>query len=148
MLFCSWLIYGCEQLRHLKESMHLMMQLSASEGVSMLSSDNTKEFILENHGALDFIHSTPKILIFFHADEIIPPATAPTKIFQRVKRVQPKNEQTIPVSIRLRDTKDSLFVRLPPALMDMEVNPESGRHSSVIRSAIKYWVERHKHILV
>jgi hypothetical protein len=55
-LFCSWLIYGCEQLRHLKESMHLMMQLSASEGVSMLSADNTKEFIMESQGALRFLH--------------------------------------------------------------------------------------------
>jgi hypothetical protein len=68
MLFCSWLIYGCEQLRHLKESMHLMMQLSASEGVSMLSSDNTKEFILENHGAhltLVYIICPEIFMVFF-----------------------------------------------------------------------------------
>lgn len=55
-LFCSWLIYGCEQLRHLKESMHLMMQLSASEGVSTLSAENGKvEFIVENEGAICFL---------------------------------------------------------------------------------------------
>ncbi|XP_059484891.1 odorant receptor coreceptor [Neocloeon triangulifer] len=123
-LFCSWLIYGCEHLRHLKDAMQYMMQLSVTDGLSAIASDNG--YLMEN---LD-----TKI----HFPNEVPPATAPKMAFQRLRRVVPA--ETPPV--RFGQTMDSLMMKFPSG-----DNSETGRRGVVIRSAIKYWVERHKHIL-
>ncbi|XP_065334516.1 odorant receptor coreceptor [Cloeon dipterum] len=123
-LFCSWLIYGCEQLRHLKDGMQCMMQLSARDRLATLSSENG--YHLENVDELEV--------------QVAP--MEPKMAFQRLRRVVPK--ETPP--IRINQTIDSLMLKFPGA----EVNGESSENNKkgvVIRSAIKYWVERHKHIL-
>ncbi|KAF4523219.1 Odorant receptor co-receptor, partial [Ephemera danica] len=64
-LFCSWLIYGCEQLRHLKEGMQGLMQLSASEAALATAGDvfpDTREAseMADNASNL-FLRSTSRV---------------------------------------------------------------------------------------
>jgi odorant receptor len=121
VLFCSWLIFACEQLQHLKGIMKPLMELSASldtfrpnsAALFRTGSANSKsELILndENNNMKDFDLSG----IYSSKADWGAQFRAPTTL-QTFNGANP--------------------------------NGLSKKQEMMVRSAIKYWVERHKHVV-
>lgn len=125
VLFCSWLIFACEQLQHLKSIMRPLMELSASLDTYRPNSTALFRSLSAN--------SKSELII---------------------------NEEKEPV-----DTLDMSGVysskadwgaqfRAPSTLQTFNgtngINNPNGltkKQEMMVRSAIKYWVERHKHVV-
>ncbi|XP_067015625.2 odorant receptor coreceptor [Anabrus simplex] len=118
VLFCCWLIYACEQLVHLKDIMRPLMELSA---------------------ALDTL--VPHTTELFRAA-----SAASTDQFND----QQESESVNIRSIYSNQRDFSGFQRNSAmALQSGTIGPNglTKKQELLVRSAIKYWVERHKHVV-
>ncbi|KAJ6636110.1 Odorant receptor coreceptor [Pseudolycoriella hygida] len=118
VMFCSWLIFACEQLVHLKEILKSLMELSASldtyrpnsQTLFRSSSGNSKtELIADNEE--DYAKANG---LYYSKADWGSQFKAPTEI----QNFDPNNP-----------------------------NGLTNRQQMMVRSAIKYWVERHKHVV-
>ncbi|CAH1380122.1 hypothetical protein MTP99_004056 [Tenebrio molitor] len=121
-LFCSWLIFACEQLQHLKEIMKPLMELSAS---------------LDTY--------VPKSADLFRA----PSATSQDNLIENDYNT--KNEDLKGVY----STRQELGGHFRGGALQnfggvgggVGPNGLTKKQELMVRSAIKYWVERHKHVV-
>ncbi|KAL3271403.1 hypothetical protein HHI36_021884 [Cryptolaemus montrouzieri] len=122
-LFCSWLIFACEQLQHLKEIMKPLMELSA-----------TLDTYVPKSGDLFRASSQTGDHISNYDNNI-------------------KNEE---MNLRnLYDAKKELGAHIRSAALQnfapggggVGPNGLTKKQELLVRSAIKYWVERHKHVV-
>ncbi|KAL0267300.1 UNVERIFIED_CONTAM: hypothetical protein PYX00_009613 [Menopon gallinae] len=121
VLFCSWLIYACEQLLHVKEIMKPLMDLSSS--LDTFNPSSTELFkaaniMDDNYDSLNDRKEEPQVNL--------------RGIYSSMRDFG-LNKHTGPTSI-------STINGIGP-------NGLSKKHEMLVRSAIKYWVERHKHIV-
>ncbi|XP_066148836.1 odorant receptor coreceptor [Euwallacea fornicatus] len=123
-LFCSWLIFACEQLQHLKEILKPLMELSAS---------------LDTY--------VPK-----SADLFKSPGSASSQDNLVDNDFNPKNDDLKGI-YSTRQELGNLHFRTG-ALQTFGqggggVGPNglTKKQELLVRSAIKYWVERHKHVV-
>lgn len=123
-LFCSWLIFACEQLQHLKEIMKPLMELSAtldtyvpkSADLFRASSNTSRDNLIENDYNM-------------------------------------KNEEANLKAIY--DAKQELGAHFRTGALQtfgqggggVGPNGLTKKQELLVRSAIKYWVERHKHVV-
>nr|AKC58535.1 odorant co-receptor [Anomala corpulenta] len=121
-LFCSWLIFACEQLQHLKEIMKPLMELSAT---------------LDTY--------VPKSADLFRA----PSASSQDNLVdsdynQSNEDANLRNlyttHQEMGVTYRSGNLQEFSSGGIGP-------NGLSKKQELMVRSAIKYWVERHKHVV-
>uniref|UniRef100_A0A1A9X5T9 Odorant receptor coreceptor n=1 Tax=Glossina brevipalpis TaxID=37001 RepID=A0A1A9X5T9_9MUSC len=125
VLFCSWLIFACEQLQHLKSIMKPLMELSASldtyrpESGAILRS-------LSAHSKADLIENEEK---------------------------EPPSSNGLDLSGIYSTKADwGAQFRAPSTLQTFNNNNNNPngltkKQEMMVRSAIKYWVERHKHVV-
>ncbi|KAK6620640.1 hypothetical protein RUM43_010935 [Polyplax serrata] len=121
LLFCSWLIFACEQLLHVKEIMKPLIDLSSS--LDTYNSNTADLFKAANNiddGSDNMFNS--------------------------------KEEQSINVRGFYSNSRDFRMNRgniVGPISTVNGIGPNglSKKHEMLVRSAIKYWVERHKHIV-
>ncbi|XP_037032653.1 odorant receptor coreceptor [Bradysia coprophila] len=117
VMFCSWLIFACEQLVHLKEILKSLMELSASldtyrpnsQTLFRNSSGNSKTELIND----DEEYAKSNGLYTSKADW-----GSQFKASSELQNFDPNNP-----------------------------NGLSSRQQMMVRSAIKYWVERHKHVV-
>ncbi|KAJ8917386.1 hypothetical protein NQ315_002410 [Exocentrus adspersus] len=123
-LFCSWLIFACEQLQHLKEIMKPLMELSAS---------------LDTY--------VPKSADLFRA----PSAKSQDNYIE--SEYNSKNEE---LNVKgLYDSRQELGGHFRSGTLQtfgqggggVGPNGLTKKQELMVRSAIKYWVERHKHVV-
>nr|CAI5828776.1 unnamed protein product [Callosobruchus analis] len=123
-LFCSWLIFACEQLQHLKEIMKPLMELSAS---------------LDTY--------VPKSADLFRA----PSATSQDNTIENDYNA--KNEE---LNLKgVYNARQELGGHFRSGALQtfgqggggVGPNGLSKKQELMVRSAIKYWVERHKHVV-
>uniref|UniRef100_A0A310S3L4 Odorant receptor n=1 Tax=Chrysomela lapponica TaxID=153811 RepID=A0A310S3L4_CHRLA len=123
-LFCSWLIFACEQLQHLKEIMKPLMELSAT---------------LDTY--------VPKSADLFRA----PSANYQDNLIENDYNT--KNEE---LNLKgIYSTRQELGANFRSGALQtfgqggggVGPNGLSKKQELMVRSAIKYWVERHKHVV-
>nr|ARO70214.1 Odorant Receptor 2 [Dendrolimus punctatus] len=116
IMFCSWLIFACEQLQHLKAIMQPLMELSAALDTYR---PNTAELFRVNSGG-----------------EKVPDATD-----LDIRGIY-STQQDFGMTIRGAGGRLQNFAQ-------QKANPNglSQKQEMLARSAIKYWVERHKHVV-
>ncbi|XP_039440379.1 odorant receptor coreceptor [Culex pipiens pallens] len=128
VLFCSWLLFACEQLQHLKGIMRPLMELSAS---------------------LDTYR--PNSAALFRA---ISAGSKSELILNEEKDPDSKDFDLSGIYSSKADWGAQF--RAPSTLQTFEngMNGEKGnpngltrKQEMMVRSAIKYWVERHKHVV-
>ncbi|XP_076749006.1 odorant receptor co-receptor isoform X2 [Xylocopa sonorina] len=127
VLFCSWLLFACEQIQHLKNIMKPLMEFSA-----------TLDTVVPNSGDLFKAGSAEHV----RENEPPPPPTPP-----------PPGENMLDMDLRgiYNNRTDFTATFRPTAGMTFNggVGPNglTKKQEMLVRSAIKYWVERHKHIV-
>ncbi|XP_017785109.1 PREDICTED: odorant receptor coreceptor [Nicrophorus vespilloides] len=124
VLFCSWLIFACEQLKHLKAIMKPLMELSAtldtyvpkSADLFRANSAKSQDNLIEN----DY-----------------------NNMKQDYKGVY-NTQQEMGVNYR-----SGALQTFGPGGMNGGIGPNglTKKQEMMVRSAIKYWVERHKHVV-
>ncbi|KAB0791625.1 hypothetical protein PPYR_03425 [Photinus pyralis] len=126
-MFCSWLIFACEQLMHLKEILKPLMELSAT---------------------LDTYH--PKTADLFRA----PSANSQTNLVD--DDYNDKNNHNDELDLRgIYSTGQELGTHFRSSALQsfnaggggIGPNGLTKKQELMVRSAIKYWVERHKHVV-
>lgn len=120
LMFCSWLIFACEQLQHLKEIMKSLMELSA-----------TLDTYRPNSAALFRNQSGDS------KAELINDALPDTT----------ENDLT---GMYSSNADWGAQFKTSSDLQDFTSNNPNGlsrKQEIMVRSAIKYWVERHKHVV-
>ncbi|XP_017890983.1 odorant receptor coreceptor [Ceratina calcarata] len=126
VLFCSWLLFACEQIQHLKNIMKPLMEFSA-----------TLDTVVPHSGELFKSTSAERA-----RDDLPPPPTPP-----------PPGENMLDMDLRgvYSNRTDFTATFRPTAGMNFNggVGPNglTKKQEMLVRSAIKYWVERHKHIV-
>ncbi|NP_001310774.1 Odorant receptor co-receptor [Cephus cinctus] len=126
VLFCSWLLFACEQLQHLKQIMKPLMELSATLDTVV---PHTNE--LFKAGSTDHLRDTQ--------------GTQPM--------APPPNENMLDMDLRGIYSNRQDFTATFRTAAGMNFNGGVGpngltkKQEMLVRSAIKYWVERHKHIV-
>ncbi|XP_012273699.1 odorant receptor coreceptor [Orussus abietinus] len=127
VLFCSWLLFACEQLQHLKQIMKPLMELSATldtvvPNSSELFKAGSADHLRENQGS----------------ELSAPPPTSDNMLDLDLRGIY-SNRQDFTATFR------------PTAGMTFNggVGPNglTKKQEMLVRSAIKYWVERHKHVV-
>nr|XP_031838998.1 odorant receptor coreceptor isoform X3 [Nomia melanderi] len=110
-LFCSWLLFACEQIQHLKNIMKPLMEFSA-----------TLDTVVPNSGELF------KVILSLPAND--------SMLDMDLRRIY-NNRQDFTSTFRAN------------AAVNGTVGPNglTKNQEMLVRSAIKYWVERHKHIV-
>nr|AGI62937.2 olfactory coreceptor [Macrocentrus cingulum] len=127
VLFCSWLLFACEQLQHLKAIMKPLMELSATLDTVVPNSSE-----LFKAGSADHLRDTAGS---------VPSAT------------QPNGESMLDLDLRgiYSNRQDFTATFRPTAGTQFTggVGPNglTKKQEMLVRSAIKYWVERHKHVV-
>ncbi|XP_076243545.1 odorant receptor co-receptor [Calliopsis andreniformis] len=127
VLFCSWLLFACEQIQHLKNIMKPLMEFSA-----------TLDTVVPNSGDLFKAGSAD------HLRDQDPPPPPPTP---------PQGENMLDMDLRGIYNNRQDFTTTFRATAGMQFNGGVGpngltkKQEMLVRSAIKYWVERHKHIV-
>lgn len=118
VLFCAWLIFACEQLQHLKAIMKPLMELSAS-----------LDTYRPNTAELFRVSSTDK------SEKV------PDPVDMDIRGIY-STQQDFGMTLRGTGGKLQNFVQ-------NTVNPNglTQKQEMLARSAIKYWVERHKHVV-
>ncbi|XP_060533774.1 odorant receptor coreceptor [Cylas formicarius] len=125
-LFCSWLIFACEQLQHLKEIMKPLMELSAS---------------LDTY--------VPKSADLFKA----PSSAASTDNLIENEYNNRNDELNLKGVYSTRQELGGLNFRSGSLQTfgagggGLGPNGLTKKQELMVRSAIKYWVERHKHVV-
>lgn len=128
VLFCSWLLFACEQIQHLKNIMKPLMEFSA-----------TLDTVVPNSGDLFKAGSATQNQI---TDQEPPPPLTP-----------PGGDNMLDMDLRgiYNNRQDFTATFRPTAGMTFNggVGPNglTKKQEMLVRSAIKYWVERHKHIV-
>ncbi|XP_076669897.1 odorant receptor co-receptor [Andrena cerasifolii] len=127
ILFCSWLLFACEQIQHLKNIMKPLMEFSA-----------TLDTVVPNSGELFKAGSAEHV----RTQDLPPPPPTP-----------PQGENMLDMDLRgiYSNRTDFTATFRPTAGMTFNggVGPNglTKKQEMLVRSAIKYWVERHKHIV-
>ncbi|XP_014224691.1 odorant receptor coreceptor [Trichogramma pretiosum] len=122
VLFCSWLIFACEQIMHLKAIMKPLMELSA-----------TLDTVVPNSGDLFKAGSDDHL--------------------RDTNGVQPAGDGIVDSDVRgiYSNRQDFTATFRPTAGTNFNgnVGPNglTKKQEMLVRSAIKYWVERHKHVV-
>ncbi|XP_058062808.1 odorant receptor coreceptor [Anopheles bellator] len=126
VMFCSWLLLACEQLQHLKGIMRPLMELSAS---------------------LDTYR--PNSAALFRA---ISAGSKSELILNEEKEPEVKDFDLSGIYSSKADWGAQF--RAPTTLQTFDENGRNGNPNGLsrnqemmVRSAIKYWVERHKHVV-
>uniref|UniRef100_A0A182YQJ4 Odorant receptor coreceptor n=1 Tax=Anopheles stephensi TaxID=30069 RepID=A0A182YQJ4_ANOST len=126
VMFCSWLLLACEQLQHLKGIMRPLMELSAS---------------------LDTYR--PNSAALFRA---ISAGSKSELIINEEKDPDVKDFDLSGIYSSKADWGAQF--RAPSTLQTFDENGRNGnpngltrKQEMMVRSAIKYWVERHKHVV-
>ncbi|KFB52853.1 AGAP002560-PA-like protein [Anopheles sinensis] len=126
VMFCSWLLLACEQLQHLKGIMRPLMELSAS---------------------LDTYR--PNSAALFRA---ISAGSKSELIINEEKNPDVKDFDLSGIYSSKADWGAQF--RAPSTLQTFDENGRNGnpngltrKQEMMVRSAIKYWVERHKHVV-
>ncbi|XP_014219015.1 odorant receptor coreceptor [Copidosoma floridanum] len=123
-IFCSWLLFACEQLQHLKDIMKPLMELSA-----------TLDTVVPNSGELFKAGSADHL----RDSSIMPSSNGDGGVVDSDLRGIYSNRQDFTATFR------------PTAGMNFNggVGPNglTKKQEMLVRSAIKYWVERHKHVV-
>nr|WGN97954.1 odorant receptor co-receptor [Agasicles hygrophila] len=123
-LFCSWLIFACEQLQHLKEIMKPLMELSAS---------------LDTY--------VPKSADLFRANS----ATSQDNLIEN-----DYNQKNDELNLKgVYNTRQEMGANFRSGALQtfgqggggVGPNGLTKKQELMVRSAIKYWVERHKHVV-
>ncbi|NP_001037060.1 odorant receptor coreceptor [Bombyx mandarina] len=117
VIFCSWLIFACEQLQHLKAIMKPLMELSA---------------------ALDTYR--PNTAELFRVSSTDKTEKVPDAVDMDIRGIY-STQQDFGMTLRGAGGKLQNF--------NAENNPNglTAKQEMLARSAIKYWVERHKHVV-
>ncbi|KAL0132809.1 hypothetical protein PUN28_000493 [Cardiocondyla obscurior] len=129
VLFCSWLLFACEQLQHLKQIMKPLMELSATLDTVVPNSSE-----LFKAGSADHLREQ-------QSENNQPPPPPP------------QNDNMLDLDLRniYSNRQDFTATFRPTAGMTFNggVGPNglTKKQEMLVRSAIKYWVERHKHIV-
>uniref|UniRef100_A0A1S5VFJ4 Odorant receptor n=1 Tax=Meteorus pulchricornis TaxID=51522 RepID=A0A1S5VFJ4_9HYME len=127
VLFCSWLLFACEQLQHLKAIMKPLMELSATLDTVVPNSSE-----LFKAGSADHLRDTTGT---------VPSATQPNgdNMLDLDLRGIYSNRQDFTATFRPTDRTQYNGGVGPNGL--------TKKQEMLVRSAIKYWVERHKHVV-
>lgn len=145
VLFCSWLLFACEQLQHLKGIMRPLMELSASldtyrpNSAALFRTDsaNSKSGLIENDGEF-----------MFHCINIKTSAKHQfAHLFSFIEKSEFNNYDVSNIYSSKGDWGAQF--RAPTTLQNFGYNPNglTKKQEMMVRSAIKYWVERHKHVV-
>ncbi|XP_018396655.1 PREDICTED: odorant receptor coreceptor [Cyphomyrmex costatus] len=130
VLFCSWLLFACEQLQHLKQIMKPLMELSA-----------TLDTVVPNSSELFKAGSADHLRESNENNQPPPPSAA----------AQGDNMLDLDLRNIYSNRQDFTATFRPTAGMTFNggVGPNglTKKQEMLVRSAIKYWVERHKHIV-
>ncbi|XP_049879122.1 odorant receptor coreceptor [Pectinophora gossypiella] len=118
VLFCSWLVFACEQLQHLKAIIKPLMELSAS---------------------LDTYR--PNTAELFRASSTEKSEKVPDAVDLDIRGIY-STQQDFGMTLRGAGGKLQNFGQNPP-----NPNGLTQKQEMLVRSAIKYWVERHKHVV-
>nr|AXF48755.1 odorant receptors ORCO [Lobesia botrana] len=119
VMFCSWLIFACEQLQHLKAIMKPLMELSA---------------------ALDTYR--PNTAELFRASSTEKSEKVPDPVDMDIRGIY-STQQDFGMMLRGAGGKLQNFNAPNPN----NPNGLTQKQEMLARSAIKYWVERHKHVV-
>ncbi|XP_060806501.1 odorant receptor coreceptor isoform X1 [Amyelois transitella] len=118
VMFCSWLIFACEQLQHLKAIMKPLMELSAS-----------LDTYRPNTAELFRVSSTEK------SEKV------PDPVDMDIRGIY-ATQQDFGMTLRGAGGRLQTFGQ-----QNNNPNGLSQKQEMLARSAIKYWVERHKHVV-
>ncbi|XP_063388574.1 odorant receptor coreceptor [Cydia fagiglandana] len=118
VMFCSWLIFACEQLQHLKAIMKPLMELSA---------------------ALDTYR--PNTAELFRASSTEKSEKVPEPTDMDIRGIY-STQQDFGMMLRGAGGRLQNFNSPNP-----NPNGLTQKQEMLARSAIKYWVERHKHVV-
>nr|AKO69815.1 olfactory receptor co-receptor [Campoletis chlorideae]AXM05118.1 odorant receptor [Campoletis chlorideae] len=127
VLFCSWLLFACEQLQHLKQIMKPLMELSATLDTVVPNSNE-----LFKAGSAEHLRD--------NSNNVQPPPSA-------------QGENMLDLDLRgiYSNRQDFTATFRPTAGTQFNggVGPNglTKKQEMLVRSAIKYWVERHKHVV-
>ncbi|KAI5642649.1 7tm odorant receptor domain-containing protein [Phthorimaea operculella] len=118
VLFCSWLVFACEQLQHLKAIIKPLMELSAS---------------LDTH--------RPNTAELFRASSTEKSEKIPEMTDADIRGIY-STQQDFGMTLRGAGGRLQNFG-------NNGTNPNNltQKQEMLVRSAIKYWVERHKHVV-
>nr|ARO76408.1 odorant receptor 2 [Conogethes punctiferalis] len=119
VMFCSWLIFACEQLQHLKAIMKPLMELSAS---------------------LDTYR--PNTAELFRASSTEKSEKVPDPVDMDIRGIY-STQQDFGMTLRGAGGRLQNFGGNPTN----NPNGLTQKQEMLARSAIKYWVERHKHVV-
>ncbi|XP_028178675.1 odorant receptor coreceptor [Ostrinia furnacalis] len=119
VMFCSWLIFACEQLQHLKAIMKPLMELSAS---------------------LDTYR--PNTAELFRASSTEKSEKMPDTVDMDIRGIY-STQQDFGMTLRGAGGRLQNFGQPNPN----NPNGLTQKQEMLARSAIKYWVERHKHVV-
>nr|AZB49419.1 olfactory receptor 2 [Heortia vitessoides]UVB79104.1 odorant receptor 2 [Heortia vitessoides] len=119
VMFCSWLIFACEQLQHLKAIMKPLMELSAS---------------------LDTYR--PNTAELFRASSTEKSEKIPDPVDMDIRGIY-STQQDFGMTLRGAGGRLQNFGPTAPN----NPNGLTQKQEMLARSAIKYWVERHKHVV-
>nr|AJF23826.1 olfactory receptor Orco [Planotortrix octo] len=119
VMFCSWLIFACEQLQHLKAIMKPLMELSASLDTYR---PNTSEL--------------------FRASSTEKSEKVPEPVDMDIRGIY-STQQDFGMLLRGAGGRLQNFNNPNPN----NPNGLTQKQEMLARSAIKYWVERHKHVV-
>ncbi|CRK97298.1 CLUMA_CG010693, isoform A [Clunio marinus] len=128
VLFCSWLIFACEQLQHLKGIMRPLMELSATLDTyrpnsaalfRTVSASSKSELILNDENEKNSNYDLNISTIYNTKSDWGAQYRAPTTL-QNFNGGKGNNNNP---------------------------NGLTEKQEMMVRSAIKYWVERHKHVV-
>ncbi|KAF9408475.1 hypothetical protein HW555_011861 [Spodoptera exigua] len=118
VMFCSWLIFACEQLQHLKAIMKPLMELSAS---------------------LDTYR--PNTAELFRASSTEKSEKIPDTVDMDIRGIY-STQQDFGMTLRGAGGRLQNFGQ-----QNNNPNGLTPKQEMLARSAIKYWVERHKHVI-
>ncbi|XP_046737795.1 odorant receptor coreceptor isoform X1 [Diprion similis] len=122
VLLCSWLLFACEQIQHLKQIMKPLIELSATLDTVVPHSND-----LFKAGSTD------------HLRDNQPPPPSENDVLDMDLRGIYSNRQDFTATFR-STTGLGFSGGVGP-------NGLTKKQEILVRSAIKYWVERHKHVV-
>ncbi|XP_044737916.1 odorant receptor coreceptor [Chrysoperla carnea] len=133
VLFCSWLIYACEQLQHLKQIMKPLMELSAtldtyvprSADLFRAASNTSQDHLIGNEP--EYTKDPDPSDLNFRG------------VYNTRQELGGLNFRSGALQT-FGDEKSENIGNVGP-------NGLTKKQELLVRSAIKYWVERHKHVV-
>ncbi|XP_049839717.1 odorant receptor coreceptor [Schistocerca gregaria] len=137
VMFCCWLIYACEQLVHLKEIMKPLMELSATLDTVV---PHTSELF---RAASTLPTNEPLYGMGPDMSNGVTDGMTIRGIYSSQRDFSGFNRRSAALStVREADSGGAVT-----SAGGIGPNGLSKRQEMLVRSAIKYWVERHKHVV-